>query len=290
MVKDNSKPPLICFKYRSGESAFRSLVDGTLYFAKPRELNDTLEAEFDHAEHAAYIKVLGDTLSEISQKRGGPSMALDIQGLPEMIASNDKANEQLRHACDEVGIFSAARRPNDQAMWAYYAENSQGVCFELEWSASILEKNQLFPVDVTYAGGTRTHNRAEDWRLLFLALAEEHPDATLAELQEMSLEETFRRRLGILSTVRVTSIKHTDWTHENEIRLLAPKAGVRPILSTILKRVHFIRTDGDKWGPIMQQLQQKYPQVKIARWTIHHGAVTTSAEAMEFRMIPIENI
>ncbi|PWE40265.1 DUF2971 domain-containing protein [Pseudomonas prosekii] len=290
MVKDDSKPPLTCFKYRSGESALRCIEEGTLYFAKPGELNDALEAKFDHAEHAEYIKILGNTMSEISRKRGGPSLAFDVQGLPEIIALNDTVNEQFKRSSDGVGIFSAARRPNDQAMWAYYAQDCKGVCFELEFSHSTLQDNQLVPVDVTYSDGARTHNRAEDWRFLFIALAEEYPDATLAELQEMSLGETFRRRLGMLSTARVTSVKHTDWAHEKEIRLLSGKFGARQILPAVLKRVHFIRTDGDKWGPIVQQLHLNYPQVQIAHWTIHHGAIAMSAQNMMFKMIPVADI
>ncbi|UWF51296.1 hypothetical protein NYP20_10170 [Pseudomonas sp. N3-W] len=67
----------------------RYLEEGALYFTKPRELNDALEAKFDHVEHADYIKVLGDTMPEVSRKRGGPSVMFGVQGLPEMIALND---------------------------------------------------------------------------------------------------------------------------------------------------------------------------------------------------------
>ncbi|AZC30894.1 DUF2971 domain-containing protein [Pseudomonas chlororaphis] len=290
MVKDDSKQPLTCFKYRSGESALRCLEEGTLYFAKPGELNDALEAKFDHVDLTIYNKIVGDTLSEISQKRGGPALAFDNQGLPDLAKATEKENERFRNSCNEVGIFSAARRPNHQAMWAYYAENNQGVCFELEWSASTLEDYQLIPVEVTYTDAARVHNSGEDWRALFLDLAEKTPNATLAELQELSLEEDFRRRRGILSTARVTSIKHTDWAHEKEIRLLAPKAGARTILSTVLKKVHFIRMDGEKFGPIMQHLHLNYPQVQIVQWMIHHGTVTTSAKNMMLRSIPIKDI
>jgi len=36
---------LTCFKYRSPSAALRCLAEGSLYFAKPSELNDTLEAQ-----------------------------------------------------------------------------------------------------------------------------------------------------------------------------------------------------------------------------------------------------
>lgn len=232
MAIDESKAPLTCFKYRTGESALRCLVNGTLYFASPNELNDTLEAKFDHAEHDANNAIVGATLSEISQNRGGPAFEIQSPCPSDLVEAIDKENDRFRSSCSEVGIFSAARRPNDQAMWAYYAEDCKGVCFELEFSPSTLQANQLVPVDVTYIDGARTHNRAEDWRLLFMALAKEYPNASLAELQEMSLGETFSRRLGVLSSARVTSVKHTDWAHEKEIRLLSGKSGARQILST----------------------------------------------------------
>lgn len=289
MVKNDSTSSLTCFKYRSGESALRCLVDGTLYFAKPSELNDTLEAKFDHADHDARNQVISDTLSEISQSRGGPPFSFVSPCPPDLAGVVDEENERFRNFCNEVGIFSAARRPDHQAMWAYYAENNQGVCFELEWPFSVLRDHQLFPVDVTYFGGARVHNSAHDWRRLFIALAEEHPDATLAELQELSLGPGFLRQRGILSTARVTSIKHTDWAHEKEIRVLAPKSGTQLLLSKVLKRVHFMRTDGKHWSDIMVQIHINYPLVQLVEWKMHHGVVTASAKGKVIRSIPIKN-
>lgn len=290
MVENDSKTPLTCFKYRSGESALRCLVDGTLYFAKPGELNDVLETRFDHASPEAFSRIYLDTISDVSQKRGGPRLSPGYPCPPEFVTVNTEENERFRQSCDNIGIFSAARRPNDQAMWAYYAENSQGMCFELEWSASTLKENGLLPVNVTYSGVARQHNRAEDWRTIFLDLAENNPSFSLQELYELSLEEPFRRRMGILSTARVTSIKHTDWAHEREIRLLSSKAGPRPLLKSVLKRVHFIRTDGKEWGPVVQEIHRNYPEVQLAQWTFHHGEITTSARSMMFKTIPVADL
>lgn len=288
MVKDDSKPLLTCFKYRSGATALRCLVDGALYFAGPSQLNDLLETKFDHADAADFDRVFRETIAKVNRARGGapiqPAREIPLQ----FIQENARENERFRQACDNVGIFSAARRPNDQAMWAYYAEDCKGVCFELEWSASILNAHQLYPVDVTYSANARTHNRAEDWRATFLELAKEKPTATIAELQQISLGEAFRRRMGVRSTARAASIKHTDWMHEKEIRILAAKSGARLLLSSVLKRVHFIRTDGDQWGAIFQELHKNYPQVELAHWTFHHGEISASAESMEFKLVPVD--
>lgn len=288
MNMDVLDPRLICFKYRSGDAALRCLAESTLYFAKPNELNDILEAKFDHAAHEDFGGIFERTLSEVSLHRGGPALAFDQNYLPDLVVVSSEENERFRVSCDELGIFSAARRPDHQAMWAYYAENCQGVCFELEWTPSILSKNQILAVDVTYSHEARVHNRAEDWRSVFLDLAEKNPRATVAELQELSLEEPFRRRWGILTTARAASVKHSDWAHESEIRLMAPRSGARLVLADVLKRVHFIRTDGAKWINIMQELYANYPAVELVCWTIHHGLVTSSGQKVEFKLVPAD--
>lgn len=77
MVNNNPKPHLRCFKYRSGESALRCLVDGALYFAKPAELNDMLETKFDPATSSDFSKVYLETLLEVSLQRGAPHIPVN---------------------------------------------------------------------------------------------------------------------------------------------------------------------------------------------------------------------
>jgi hypothetical protein len=96
-----------------------------------------------------------------------------------------------------------------------------------------------------------------------------------------------RRKSGIYTASRAASIKHTDWAHEKEIRLLAPKSGVLPILADVLRRVHFVRPDGEHWGEIMQLLQARYPSVEIVHWQFSHGTISSKGTAMEFRLVPI---
>lgn len=286
MNPDNSKQRLTCFKYCSGATALRCLAEGTLYFARPNELNDTLEAKFDHADPEKFLRVFEHTLSEISQQRGGPTLSYDMETLAEMSEVIASENERLHTFCDNIGIFSAAQRPNHQAMWAYYADNCKGVCFELVWPPSVVEKHQLWAVDVTYSHQARVHNWAEDWRNAFLELAAEHPDVTYAQLFQMSLEEVALRKWGIYTATRAVSIKHTDWAHEKEIRFIAPAAGARLVLADVLKRVHFIRTDGAQWAEIIQQLFKNYPTVELAHWQFHHGTISAIGREMEFSIVP----
>ena len=225
------------------------------------------------------------TYSEISQHRGGPAYEFDQQGIAEMAKAHARENQRLQNFTEQIGIFSAARRPDHQAMWSYYANNASGVCFELRWSQDIANRHQLWVTDVEYRSTARIHNCAEDWRTVFLELARAHPEASLEELQRLSLDELALRKQGILSATRATSIKHTDWAHENEIRLFTPHGKkALPVLADVLKRVHFIRTDGDKWAEIMQLLHTCYPSVEIMQWKLQHG--TATAREMAFRLIP----
>jgi hypothetical protein len=133
----------------------------------------------------------------------------------------------------------------------------------------------------------RVHNRAEDWRHVFLELAQEHPDASLEELHQLSLEKSARRKSGILTASRAASVKHTDWSHEKEIRLLAPKSGALPVLGEVLKRVHYVRPDGEHWGAIMQLLRAYYPAVETTHWQFNHGMIGAISTPMEIRLIPV---
>lgn len=278
---------LTCFKYRSPAAALRCLAEGSLYFAKPSKLNDTLEAKYDHDTPQNFTRVMAQTYSEISQQRGGPALELDQRGMADIAEAHARECQHLQAFTDQIGIFSAAQRPDHQAMWAYYADNASGVCFELEWSHEIAERHQLWATDVQYHGETRVHNRAEDWRHVFLELAQEHPDASLDALHKLSLEEEVSREWGRRTATRAASIKHTDWTHEKEIRLLAPRSGALPVLGEVLKRVHFVRTDGEHWGAIMQLLRAYYPTVETTHWQFTHGELSAIPTPMEIRLIPM---
>ena len=278
---------LTCFKYRSSSAALRCLAEGTLYFAKPCELNDTLEAKYDNATPEDFSHVLTQAYSEANQRRGGPPLEFGQSGMAEMAKANARENQHLQDFTDQIGIFSAAQRPDHQAMWAYYADNASGVCFELEWSHEIADRHQLCATEVQYHGEARVHNSAEDWRHVFLELAREHPNVSLETLLQLSLEESARRKSGILSASRAVSVKHTDWAHEKEIRLLAPKSGALPVLGEVLKRVHYVRTDGEHWGAILQLLRAYYPTVETIHWQFNHGAISAIPTPMEFRLVPL---
>lgn len=82
-------------------------------------------------------------------------------------------------------------------------------------------------------------------------------------------------------------LKHTDWAHEKEIRLLTPTSGALPVLSEVLKRVHYVRTDGELWGAIMQLLKLKYPSVETVHWQFSHGELSAIPTPVEMQLVPV---
>lgn len=273
---------LTCFKYRTPSAALHCLAEGALYFAKPEQLNDALEAKYDHASLDDFVWVTEQAYRKLNRP-GGLNLELDERSRTKLAEAYARENQRLQAFTEQIGIFSAARRPDHQAMWAYYADNASGVCFELAWNHEVVNRHQIWVADVEYHSVARVHNRAEDWSSVLLALAERHPNASLADLRQLVLEEPARRLVGILSASRATSTKHTDWAHENEIRLLIPKAGAIPVLAEVLKRIYFVRTHGEHWGAIMQIIHSYYPSTELVQLKFSHGEIV--ATSMEIRRV-----
>lgn len=279
------------FKYRSTAAALRDLKAGTLYFAKPEKLNDILEAKYDDASHEDFAQVMLQTFNEISLQRGETPLLFDQDAKEAAAAAYKSECQNRKHFIQQLGVFSAAQRANHQAMWAYYADNNTGFCFELELDADVFRQHQLWATDVQYQAEARIHNSADDWRKVFLKLAAANPSASLAELKELSLEEPIRCEWRVLTASRAVSIKHTDWSQENEIRLIAPKSGAIPILANMLKRVHFILADDKHYSS--EQLKvigflrtnPDYSSVETISWKFSHGDITTVPTPIKFEAI-----
>lgn len=278
---------LNCYKYRTLERALESLENGSLYFAAPATLNDMLEAKFDDAEPIEFIETVESTLNSIAAERGCDPIKFDEIYIKEFSAVNLQENERFRSHIDGMGIFSAASRPSHQAMWAYYADDARGVCFELELNESIMRQHQLCAKEVEYYDKPRVLNRADFWKSLLFELVRKEPSLCLEELKERSLRRDFRARCGIAMQVAAASVKHTDWRHEDEMRILAPKAGAKPILRETLRRVHFVGTKDPRWGELVIKLATCYPGVELMQWNFHHGAFSARGIPMEFRLLPI---
>lgn len=284
---------LTCYKYRSGAAALRCLSEGRAYFASLGELNDSLEAKFDVASPEQYTGVIQKTLTELSLQRDGALAELDELVHPSVVqdfnAANALENERFVAACQQVGIYSGASRPDNQPMWAYYCENEQGVCLHLEWPKHILEKYQLYPTEIAYSREARLLNRADDVRHVLLEVAAQNHSWSMAQLKAFSLSESFQRRVGIRSVARAVSVKHADWEHEREVRILAPKAGSLPLMQDVLKSVIFTRTNFPEWGAIVMLLHRLYPHAQLAKMSFSHREPFVVSQLLTTKTVPVTN-
>lgn len=275
------------FKYLGAERALQCLEDGTLYLASPDQLNDALEARFSMASADDYLATVEATLAELARQRGEPPLSFSRDALAEFTDINQQENERFQTFCEQVGICSLARRPNHQAMWAHYGGGGEGICLELTLTREVMEAHQLLSGPVTYSDAPRMLNRAEDWRITFLELAEQYPKAPIRDLQRMSLEKPFRRRMGLRMAQGATSVKHPDWAYEDEIRLLGPRGKKPlPILGQVLTRVHLLGISAlSRVAPL---LVKHYPHVSLMQWTFDHGELQAQGQPMEFKLIPFD--
>lgn len=281
-------PLRVTFKYRTGTAALRCLSEGSAYFAKPTELNDCLEAKFDHPSAADYVRCMDRSISRVAELRGCTGgYTVPDDGLGAFEAKNANENAKFLEATQRVGIYSTASRPDNQPMWAYYCDDSKGFCFELEWPDVVLGQHQIVPVGVFYSSEARVHNRAEIFDTLISEEAELHPDWSMEQILEETRSDFFRFRLQMLNTCRAASIKHSDWSHEHEVRFITPRAGPLPIMGQILRRVHFVRTDFPEWRPVMMLLHQLYPNVNVSKLTFQHAEPYVKVQEMAKKLIPI---
>jgi len=282
-------PGKVSFKYRSGPAALRCLSDGFVYFAKPSEFNDCLEAKFDHSTALDYIERMSRSIRSLAEQRGyAGGYAVPRSEILAFEAKNACENANFLEATQRVGIYSTASRPDNQPMWAYYCDNSKGFCFELEWPDTVLGQYQIAPVGVRYSSAARVHNRAEIFDSLIREEAEMHPDWSMDRLLEETQSEFFKFRFQMLNTCRAVSIKHSDWSHEHEVRFVTPSAGPLPILGQVLKRVYFVRTDFPEWGPVMMLMHQLYPNVELAKLTFQHIEPYVEMQNMTKKLVPIQ--
>lgn len=282
-------PRRVSFKYRSGPAALRCLSDGLVYFAKPSEFNDCLEAKFDHSTAVDYIDRMNRSIRNVAEQRGCTGgYTVPRSEFSSFEAKNASENENFLEATQRVGIYSTASRPDNQPMWAYYCDNSKGFCFELEWPDAVLGRHNIAPVGVLYSSAARVHNRAEIFDSLIREEAELHPDWSMDRILEETRSEFFRFRIQMMNTCRAVSIKHSDWSHEHEVRFVTPRAGSLPIMLQVLKRVYFVRTDFPEWGPVMMLLHQLYPNVELAKLTFQHTEPYVEVQGMTKKLVPIQ--
>lgn len=285
-----SERRLIHFKYRSGSAALRSLSDGTVYFARPDELNDSLEAKFAPADPTSYQRRLAQTLTELAAERNERVKYEPEDEMAEyFIKMTQEQDATFATDCQKVGIFSGTKRPSNQALWAYYCNDSRGFCFQFEWPDDVVRKFSLRPTFVHYSSEPRVHDRFDDMYAELIKLGKQNPDWSVEQIHEHFYSQSFLARWLARSMSRAVSNKHADWAHEEELRMLSPVAGPLPILKQILKRVYFTRTDFPEWGPVQMLLHQLYPDVELAKVTFTHTEPLVHVQPMHRTLVPMSS-
>lgn len=290
-VNCGAKAVIKSYKYRTGPAALRSLSEGSLYFAPPSTLNDILEVKFDLADSSEYLSTMSEAWNLLALQRGITQKYEFSQPTPtELDISIKNENEIFRNACNNVGIFASSIRPDNQPLWAYYANEFKGVCFELEWSKEVLEKNQIIYSSAIYSNEQRIHNRALDAKQCLLEIGASNPKWSIPQIKAYSLTEQFRRRWALMTTARAVSVKHSDWSHEQEIRFISSKPGGLPILHLTLKRIYYVSSDFPEWISIMRLACQLYPEAELVKLNFNHKDPLVTEEKIEVKRVPVSEI
>lgn len=263
-------PPL--FKHRTLDRALSELADSGMFFAPPDTLNDTLESVFEMTDVNDFSKVISEAWAEINGTSGSGAESSNKPAEPDenLTRINARENARLQTFLSGCGVYSMVARPNNQALWAYYSGGPSGVCYELQFTPSLLMDHQLIIAPVEYSSDRKPFNRG-------VALANEMRRAhqsdrsSPADIFEKLASEDARRRWGISAAASALSRKHDDWKHEEEVRVIAPRSGSRPILFDCLKRVHLWWQDQDRLPENLLQVLVRHPNVELMLWKHEHG-------------------
>lgn len=277
------------YKYRTGAAALRSLSEGSLYFASPESLNDILEARFDLANSSDFLDSMANAWNQLALQRGITQKSEFAKPTPlELDAAINKENEIFQAACRRVGIFASSIRPDNQPLWAYYANEFKGVCFELEWSKETLENNNIIYSPAIYSAEQRVHNRAIDASQCLIEVGTSNPDWSLSQIKAFSLTEQFRRRWGLITTARAVSVKHSDWAHEQEVRFISARPGGLPILHAVLKRIFYVSSEFPEWISIIRLAHQLYPNVELVQLSFNHKEPLVTMKEIQLKKVPVD--
>jgi hypothetical protein len=192
------------FKYRAiDKHLVESLVNPSLYFAKPSALNDPFDCRLDL--HRAFIKV--------ASSAGGDR----AQWLARFL-DNASFFENWKSQIESLGVCSFSSTMDNALLWSHYADEHRGVCLEYQLTGSFLRRPK---VQLT-AGGEVTY------------LSE--PLTDFLEKAPIELDiDTFVKGL-VLVCLRA---KSPAWLYEKEARLIRREPGVVNIDGDCIREVCF---------------------------------------------------
>lgn len=193
------------FKYRAnlrGENGLyrdmESLIKDELYAARFDDLNDPFEAMTTQS--------FGDAINFLKE------VGLDKYGPLQEIF------QKITSFRDRAGVYSLAKSdsgvPDNELMWAHYANAHKGFCIEYDVEAIALSEELWFNV-----------NQIDS--VVYSTI-----------LPEMALEDLFGKSDVSLLT-KIFGTKSKVWSYENEARLLYETYGLKKYNPAALKAVYF---------------------------------------------------
>lgn len=178
-----------------------SLVNCSLYFAKPDTLNDPFDCNID------LKKVL--TRAELSAIGDRKSFLKSLLDDPQFF-------KNWKTIFDNIGVCSFSRVNADRLLWSHYADEHRGVCLEYEFRASCFLNPEF---DLTAAGNV------------------EYLTEPLTEWLKNAPIEMDSFVEGLIHKYLKT--KSPAWEYEKEARIIRSNHGSFQLGDNFLRQVYF---------------------------------------------------
>jgi hypothetical protein len=223
----------VLFRYRPiSDHLLQDLIDSSLYFSTPPNLNDPFDCQVD----------IRECLSKaISETEGEPKKYL------ETLAKLPKFSSSLQRALTEVGICSFSLTVDNPLLWAHYAANHTGVClaYRIPEAFFAAEVNEIIGVAPTEYGASPLR----EW------LKGTAP----------ALGSPASRTMGTEMCKKLFTVKGDCWSYEKEIRAIRAQPGALKIPREFLAQVCFgLRTSAEDIA-VVQGCLEKDTKVAYCR-------------------------
>jgi hypothetical protein len=220
------------YKYRTINQVDMFLDNSMLKFSLHNEFNDPFDCLADIDTN--------NTLKEIEQYLIANQAPQNIVKPMASQYFNDKSTwrkiitNAINSQIDNTGIFCGTNSPDNELMWAYYADSNEGACIKFDMSKDV--KFFLFPKKVTY-----------DDSLSYNYIKE----------QGKVIDQLFRKLL--------------KWKHENEVRIIKRGFnGLRELNKEAVMEIIFgYKTSNKKITDIKNKAKNKGFNIKFRQTVVN---------------------
>lgn len=220
------------FKFRSINKNFlKSLIDSSIYFAKPSFLNDPFDCRVD------VLRSLENAIIKCPP---------ESRGSLEKLRQTQVFLEKVQADLQEVGVCAFSLELNNPLMWSHYADGHRGVSLMYKFPEAYFYDNDdrilgISPVEYDT-------NPLRDW---FIQRA-----PNLGAFQDL-----------VTSLVsKILIVKAGPWEYEHEIRILRSTPGVELLDRESLQQVCFgLETAEDDVAMVRKLIEQGGYKVTLCR-------------------------